>query len=86
MVLDFAPFFSRVTLPTPPCLGGIGMRSIAVSIPSSARQYCQVGKQGGFSRAFGAEEVAETVGYLGGAVGLLARAATGARHRAAESL
>jgi hypothetical protein len=45
-----------------------------------------VGNQGGFPRAVGAEEVAGTVGKLGGAVGFLARAATGARRPAAESL
>jgi hypothetical protein len=36
MVLGFDSFFSRATLPIPPCLGGIGMRSIAVSIPASS--------------------------------------------------
>jgi hypothetical protein len=36
MVLGFNPFFSRAIPPTPPSLGGMVMRSIAVSIPSSA--------------------------------------------------
>jgi len=62
------------------------MRSIAVSIASSAQQYFSVGNQDSFPRAVVVEEVVGTMDQHGGAVDLLASAATGARRRTAESL
>ena len=57
-----------------------------VASPEQEQGRLLVGNQGDFPRAVGAEELAGTVDQPGGALDLLARAATGARRRAAESL